>query len=243
MLMIMLTTHGKHACYGAVYPINAILKFFSHFTLFHVAVSGRGYGNYALYTHGYGTTYVSIGGRTVSNDHYITYVSYLSGYREKTVNCQFTCKGGTRGTRAPTPRATSHATKQHRFLTNSLLLTNSMLGTRMTGGTRTVGVSNKLTSVISGGRPMHRAPVIPPNTHKLHRLRSRYATYRLYISTYPGRILHPSRSLSAFVRPCVSCRHNCYHPRYAHYSRMYPTKTVLGVSGTRGSSVRVNRTI
>lgn len=215
--------------------MKAILNFLSHCSLFHVAVSSRGYGRYDLYSHGYGTTYVGFGRRRVSTDQYIIYVGYVRGYGRKTVSC------GCRPFNGPTTNGTSsrRVGRAHHdfFATATLITTASILGTRRGG------MSKKLTTVRSGGVPRQDAPLAPPNSLDTHGVTRRYATYRLYISTYPGRILHPSTSLEGLVRPRVSCRHNCYEPRYAGYSRMYPTKTVHPVAGTSGSSIRVKRTI
>lgn len=225
-----------------------MLKFLSECSCFGPIVSASGYGNYKLYTHGYGSSYVGPGTRRVSCSHYITYVSYLNGYHRKTVGCM--SKRVLLGGRTPTDRKVNGrisrtslggrgmSATQHKFFAISTLVT-----TDITMGTRRGGISNNLTPLVSGGIPGHTAPVIPTKTLDFHRFTRRYATYRLYISIYPGRMLHPSNSLGRLVRPRVSCRHKCYHPRYTGYTRMYPASTVRLTSLARGSSMRVNRTI
>lgn len=218
-----------------------MLKFLSHCSLFHVAVSARGYGGYKLYTHRYGTTYVGTGRRAVSCDQYIIYVSYLNGYGRGTLDCRLQAAGtqptGTRrGTRTTSSGRIGRT--HHGFLAMATVTTATS-----TLGTRRGGMSKKLTTVRSGGVPGHRAPVAPPNSLDTQGVTTRYATYRLYMSTYSGRMLHPSAGLVGLVRPRVSCRHKCYHPRYGSYSRMYPAKTVRPVATTSGSSARVKRTI
>lgn len=221
--------------------MKAFLKLVSHFSIFGPIVSASGYGNYNLYTHGYGTTYVGTGMRRVSCDHYISYVSYVSGYQRKTVQC---AHEGAGGTRARAGRPIMSGPSHHGFFAMSTLLTASTaLGTRRGMRLPSGGISNKLTVVRSGGGPSQAAPVAPPNSLDTTGFSRRYATYRLYMSIYAGRILHPSKGLRAFVRPRMSCRQKCYHPRYIGYSRIYPAKTVHPVAGTSGATVRVKRTM
>lgn len=218
--------------------MNAILNFLSGCSLLGPMVSAGGYGDYKLYTHGYGTSYVGVGTRRVSCDHYITYVSYVGGYEGNTVACAHHGPTSTTISRRASITPRRMGSTHHTFLSAATIFT-----TATTLGTRRGGISNKLTIVRSGGVPRHTAPVAPPNSLDTHRFTRRYATYRLYMSMYPGRILHPSSSLAGLVRPRVSCRHNCYHPRYTGYTRIYPASTVRLADLTRGSTIRVNRTM
>lgn len=221
-----------------------MLKFVSQCSVFGPIVSASGYGKYKLYTHGYGTSYVSTGTRGVSCDHYIIYVGYLKGYGGKTVGCaEHVPRVRTRPRVVAASGTGSIAARRMSGTHHDFLSTSTVFTAATTLGTRRGGISNKLTAVRSGGVPRQRGPVLPPNSLDTHGFTRRYATYRLYISIYPGRMLHPSNGLLALVRPRVSCRHNCYHPRYTGYTRIYPASTVRLADLTSGSTVRVNRTM